>query len=649
MQVCWDVQCNPVLCGPAASTSVLYFVGFYSQQSPAPNSLDLEYGFTTFVAPGCNFVQLWDGDSVNIDTKESVCASFLMGQDTGFQTPGFELSFSVADICNNLYGFGAGTMCLTIHEDFFCPGVTYDVMIWEIEVNVPPNAPITPEDIACLDLYVDESAPAVVQSAFTFPGTLSPIAPPQIVISGTCFGDGTYTGTTNPITLNCTDTVTFDYSVTPGCNFTESVAAYFDVNSVPTFGGGATHPFFWGLDVDDWFIFFANNIVDNQGNPIPYVGINTFASFTVPVDQEICIMAQDPCNGSSAITCVQFQNLTYTDPVADFDTTRTENCDSLVVDFLDLSTDTDGWCWDFGDGDSSTLQHPTHTYTSPGTYTVTLTAKDTADCTGDCTSDDVFTMQVVFDPPVPDAVADFGFTATGCDSLVVDFTNLSTGHTGSFWDFDDGSNSTLEDPTHVYTIPGSYEVMLIAQDTEYCMEPDTFTMTVDFDTSLNTVTAMGMGVPTSGTTVQFTSNSINCDMFEWDFGDGNTSTDENPVHTYAQPGDYVVTLICWNDCDSDTVVINLAVTGLEGLLGSTHALLFPNPTKGLITLELDGGMATDLRMTLHNALGQVLMAENIAHNGKSSSTYDLSRLPGAVYWLTVRDGAESISFKLLKE
>lgn len=645
VRVCWSIGC-PSSCNNSASTSVLYYVGFYSQQSPAPTSLDLEYGFTTFVAPNCPYVQLWDGDSLGADTKESVCASFLFGQETIPQQPGFDASFSKQDICANTYGYGAGVMCATFNESYFCPGVTYDVKVWEIEVNVAPNGAVTSQDIACQDLYLDESDPAIEQSAFTFPGSISPIAPPQIIISGTCYGDGAYTGTNNTVPIICTDVVTFDYSVTPGCNFTESVAAYFDINAIPTYGGGATHPFFWGLGVDDWFIFFANNIVDGQGNPIPYVGINQFFQFSVPVDQEICIMAQDPCNGQAAITCVQFDVQQYPNPVANFDTLRIESCDSLVVSFSDASTNTDGWLWNFGDGDTSHAQNPSHTYHTAGSYTVTLTAMDTSGCEGACTSDDTHTTVVVFNPPQPDATADFEYEAQGCDSLVVFFTNFSTGHTGSFWDFDDGSTSTDQHPTHVYHTPGTYHVMLIALDTERCMLPDTMHATITFHAD-PTVTS-SFTVAHNGTTIDFTNTSVNCDEAFWDFGDGQTSTDPSPSHAYANPGDYVVTLICCNYCECDTIEMPIAVTGVEAVLNDAHLSLAPNPTGGKVVLSIRGGLNAGLSIRLANTLGELIEIESVEYYGTLTRVYDLSALPDAVYWLTISDGDGKAAFRVVK-
>ncbi|HXH17663.1 MAG TPA: hypothetical protein VNJ07_01165, partial [Chitinophagales bacterium] len=99
----WRVPC-PSPCNNSTNTSVLFFIGFYSRQSAAANSLDAEYGFNTFVDVGCNFTELWDGQhldsSSTAEAKESECISILMGQEVNPFLPGFERSFSLQDICN---------------------------------------------------------------------------------------------------------------------------------------------------------------------------------------------------------------------------------------------------------------------------------------------------------------------------------------------------------------------------------------------------------------------------------------------------------------------------------------------------------------------------------------------------------------------
>ena len=151
--------------------------------------------------------------------------------------------------------------------------------------------------------------------------------------------------------------------------------------------------------------------------------------------------------------------------------------------------------------------------------------------------------------------ADFTASPTsGCAPLTVSFTDQSTGDITSWsWDFGDGNTSTEQNPTHTYTAAGTYTVSLTVtgpggSDTE---------TKVDYIAVYDTPVADFVGSPTSGDaplTVDFTDQSTgNPTSWNWDFGDGNTSTAQNPTHTYNNPGTYTVTLTVSNDCGSDQV------------------------------------------------------------------------------------------------
>ena len=149
-------------------------------------------------------------------------------------------------------------------------------------------------------------------------------------------------------------------------------------------------------------------------------------------------------------------------PIADFAVSTTSGEAPLFVSFTNqTSGDVSSYSWDFGDGNGSTATNPSHTYTSAGVYSVTLTAtgpggSDTLVCT-DCIS--------VSDPPPPPPsapVADFSLNpGSGETPLVVNFNNLSSGDiSGYSWDFGDGNGSNATDPSHTYTIAGAYTVTL---------------------------------------------------------------------------------------------------------------------------------------------------------------------------------------------
>jgi PKD repeat protein len=148
-------------------------------------------------------------------------------------------------------------------------------------------------------------------------------------------------------------------------------------------------------------------------------------------------------------------------PIADFSAPVTSGVAPLAVSFTDLSSNgPTSWSWDFGDGQTSTLKSPTHTYEAGGTYTVTLTATNAAGSDAE-TKVGYVTVDV---PPPAAPVADFSASVTnGIAPLDVSFTDLSSnGPTSWSWEFGDGQTSTLQNPTHTYAAAGTYSVSLTA-------------------------------------------------------------------------------------------------------------------------------------------------------------------------------------------
>ncbi len=135
----------------------------------------------------------------------------------------------------------------------------------------------------------------------------------------------------------------------------------------------------------------------------------------------------------------------------------------LTVSFIDASGSSNtisSWQWDFGDGNTSTIQNPTHTYAIADTYYVCLTIHDNHGCSSS------FCHHVVISSAHPcHASYSFGVDSTG---TIVHFSNASTGTTGSttyYWEFGDGNSSTLENPVYTYQHPGHHVVCLYISDT----------------------------------------------------------------------------------------------------------------------------------------------------------------------------------------
>ena len=135
---------------------------------------------------------------------------------------------------------------------------------------------------------------------------------------------------------------------------------------------------------------------------------------------------------------------------------------NLTVSFLDSSTISSSYYWDFGDGVSDSVPNPVHSYTDTGTYTVCLTIEN------GCGSD-VTCHTVVVDCLFP--IAGFSYLDSG---LTVDFMAISQYADTYYWVFDDGVTSTEHNPVHIFPSPGVYDVCLINSNAcgadAYCVE-----------------------------------------------------------------------------------------------------------------------------------------------------------------------------------
>ncbi len=250
----------------------------------------------------------------------------------------------------------------------------------------------------------------------------------------------------------------------------------------------------------------------------------------------------------------------YPSPIVNF--TSTKVCLNLASDFTDNSSISSGniilWQWDFGDGDSSSIQNPSHTFLSSGTHNVTLTLTSDKGCVSSITND-----VVVY--PLPEA--NLGLSSH-CYGVPIQFNDLSTIQTGSItswqWDFGDGSSvSILQNPIHIYNSSGIYDIILIVSSQYSCTD------TVHYQADISpTPVADFSAVPINGCSplsVNFTdlSSISNGDIVSWywSFGDGIFSTIQNPIHIYDSAGVYDVSLTVISDCGiSDMLTVNGLIT-----------------------------------------------------------------------------------------
>jgi PKD repeat protein len=227
--------------------------------------------------------------------------------------------------------------------------------------------------------------------------------------------------------------------------------------------------------------------------------------------------------------------------IANFSASPLALCVGAPVTFTDLSSSTAiSWAWNFGDGNTSNLENPTHIYSAAGTYNITLTVSNGTTAVAEVKSNYILVH------PLP--VAGFATPAIGCSIPYAPvFTAVSPGGGGYTysWDFGNGQTSTTQTPTTVsYATTGSYNVNLTVTNTATgCVNSSSQTISVfnfdtDFDVSATTICA--------GQPVNFTDQSVGANSWSWNFGNGSGSTSQNPTISYSLPGTYTVTLTSQN-------------------------------------------------------------------------------------------------------
>jgi gliding motility-associated-like protein len=257
-----------------------------------------------------------------------------------------------------------------------------------------------------------------------------------------------------------------------------------------------------------------------------------------------------------------------------------------TVNFQDmtstLSSTVNSWLWDFGDNTTSTQQNPTHVYSAPGNYVVTLIAASVAGC--------IDTATIPVDVIVILPTSAFTYMQEPCKGNC-SFINLSSGGMYS-WNFGDGDSSYQQNPVHTYSGPGVYNVTLITTLTPFCA--DTLQQIVNINS-----------FPRASFTIQheqcsffadFVNTSTGTQSWQWSFGDTATSSLQSPSHTYSAAGVFPVTLIgtdvfgCTDTARDNITVIALSHAGFTYSIDTCgEQVLFINDSRDATTYYWDFG------------------------------------------------------------
>ncbi len=241
-------------------------------------------------------------------------------------------------------------------------------------------------------------------------------------------------------------------------------------------------------------------------------------------------------------------------PVANFTASVTSGCSPVSVTFTDQSTGAPKfWNWDFGNGQLSSVQNPTVSF-APGTYSITLVVRNNDGVNS------ITKTNLIVSNPSPNAAYTADKTIS-CLPAVINFKDVSNANAGTlndwFWDFGDGSTSTLQNPTHTYTTAGYFNVYLRVKSTTGCQSEAYngryIRVVTGVKANFDVAGPSTCQAPYNVTYKNLTSGPGNL-TYSWDLGNSATSTAVSPPATYPAAGSYTVKLTAQSDFGCSDVI-----------------------------------------------------------------------------------------------
>ena len=465
------------------------------------------------------------------------------------------------------------------------------------------------------------------------------------------FGDGTPIDTTKNPSHIYTKAGDFKVMLTvsnsfTGCDAKDSTMIY--VTSVqPMFSANSTQPC-----VRD-SVIFTNLIKANSsanykataytwdfGDPssgLANTSTDSIAKhrFTAPGIYSVKLKVTEQRACTDSITMTNY--IDVRGPIVNFNNNKAQICSGMTVNFTDASsktaTDTadpllNTYLWSFGDGSSSTLQNPTHTFNGTGNYTVKLEVTDSKGCINEKS----ITNSVI----VPAVQAGFSTSRDAyCtdNSTLVSFTNTAVGTITAYdWDMDgDGNFEVLNgssSQTRSFPTKGTYLIQQRVTSDLGCQNTFSKNITIVDGTSGIILADPNLGCAPAHAILQASDPAAVVSSYLWDFGDGKTSTLSNPTHDYLKPGKFTITLseILTGGC-SKSSSISVEVGGAVGTFSYTT---IPSCTPYTVTLNAENlyGVGTLIwdfgdGSTTTEKLGKGISSKSITHTYNSSG----SKLP----------------------
>jgi PKD repeat protein len=364
-------------------------------------------------------------------------------------------------------------------------------------------------------------------------------------------------------------------------------------------------------------------------------------TYTTPITKDFIVkmIAENSCGRSEPTQYTLRVSPNTIVPELVVNSNEQQGCAPLTVNFQNNTSGANSFTYDFGDGTTagptrSAPETVPHVFAKGGTYIVTLTASN--GCSTVTTTETI----VVYNQPLASFKAD---KVSGCSGLTVSFKNTSTDGFSYIWDFGDGSpTSSAFEPQHIYEgTQEYYTVKLTATNASGCTYVTTANQFIHIVpppvAKFNVLPAVQISIPKYN--FSFEDESENTpDRWEWDFGDGTTSSVKNPSHIYSDTGHFTVKLKVTNQegCFSTTEK-TVSIIGVPGYLFVPNAFMPASATSELREFKAKGSGIDSWTMSIFDKWGQLLWKTDKLDEGKPVEGWDgtFKSVPvpqGVYYW-----------------
>lgn len=517
---------------------------------------------------------------------------------------------------------GTYTVNLTVTTNSGCTDVTSQ----QVTVNAPPVARFNANN-SC-------------EKELTTFNDLS-TTPQGIIVSWNWnFGDGTTSTSKSPVhQYNSYGSYPVELEVTSSLGCTNRYRDTIDVYRAPepqiSLNGGCLNVPVTIADISDtistgtvsWLWDFGDGATDSTSSATTHQ-YATAGTYTVT-------LTAVNANGCRTTT----SQVVAMDPIPNADFAGGPGCEDVPTQFTNTSTVTQGtiasYQWLFGDSTVSTSQNPSHTFTEPGTYNVTLIVGSSLGCY------DTIVQQVVI---YPSPVSNFTFNqAAGCGPLLINFYDSSYVSIGNViawnWDFGDGSaNDSTQNPSHTYYASGSYPVILTVTSSNGCVHTNTINNAITIYPSPQ---AAFEPDPYETTILQplisFDNQTTGGNLYYWNFGDGGHSSLMNPSHAYGDTGTYTVNLYTVNSFGCEDTAIRTVVILPVWTVYIPNAFT-PNNDGTNEVFTIKGLGIIDYNLRIWDRWGELIFeGDNRAWDGSVKQTEVYAKKDVYVYQVVLKD------------